>query len=422
MRYLFYIGFIVLSLMIVSCGGGGGSSNISNTTAVSINLGHREINAGMQSIQAIPQEVSCIEISFSSPGETTIERKICDFGSEAIEEVFEVKNCRLWHITVEAFDENSILLFTGDTFAHFDGSQPNQSVRINMVSVEDITPPIFNGIESAEGAETSILLSWSEASDNVTPSPDMEYLIFMSDTPGVDFTTPLFSTTGNTNFTVPGLSPSTESCFGVRAKDEAGNIDSNIVERCATTLVSEKTLRVTKAGNGFGTVTSSPSGIECDESCTEDSGEFNQGTKVTLTATPDEGSFFAGWEGDCSGEGNPADITLSSNKNCTAIFESQQQYILTVELLPGCGSGTVTSELSGIDCGVSPNLTNLVKAVAPPAPADCSETYDYGTTVTLTATTDDIFDGWSGGCIGTGQCQVTMDADKTVTAAFDCGE
>jgi hypothetical protein len=47
---------------------------------------------------------------------------------------------------------------------------------------------------------------------------------------------------------------------------------------------------------GHGTVTSSPSGIDCPETCT---GKFT-GT-VTLTETPRAGATFKGWTGACSG-------------------------------------------------------------------------------------------------------------------------
>ena len=73
--------------------------------------------------------------------------------------------------------------------------------------------------------------------------------------------------------------------------------------------------------------------------------------------------------------------------------------------LAGDGSGSVSSSPVGIDC-----------------PTDCSEAYDDGTVVTLTAVaaTGSDFSGWSGeGCSGTGTCQVTMDAARSVTATFD---
>ena len=67
------------------------------------------------------------------------------------------------------------------------------------------------------------------------------------------------------------------------------------------------------------------------------------------------------------------------------------------------GSGTVTSNPAGIDCG-----------------GDCSESYVSGTSVTLNATPDSgqMFSGWSGACAGTGTCTVTMTAARSVTATF----
>ena len=69
----------------------------------------------------------------------------------------------------------------------------------------------------------------------------------------------------------------------------------------------------------------------------------------------------------------------------------------------GGGSGTVTSDPAGINCG-----------------ADCTENYVLGTVVTLTAHPGvKSYVEWSGDCTGTGlTAQVTMDADKTCTATF----
>ncbi|MFN4320364.1 MAG: InlB B-repeat-containing protein, partial [Aquificaceae bacterium] len=81
-------------------------------------------------------------------------------------------------------------------------------------------------------------------------------------------------------------------------------------------------------------------------------------------------------------------------------------YTLTVTK-QGTGSGTVTSSPAGINCG-----------------SDCSEAYNSGTVVTLTATpaTGSTFGGWSGACSSCGNnttCQITMDANKTCTATFN---
>ena len=60
-----------------------------------------------------------------------------------------------------------------------------------------------------------------------------------------------------------------------------------------------ETLSVTKAGRGTGTVTSSPTGINCGSTC---SSSYVQGSSVTLTAQPAKGSTFAGWSGICTGK------------------------------------------------------------------------------------------------------------------------
>jgi uncharacterized protein (DUF2141 family) len=70
----------------------------------------------------------------------------------------------------------------------------------------------------------------------------------------------------------------------------------------------------------------------------------------------------------------------------------------------GTGSGTVTSNPAGINCG-----------------STCSANFAQGSTVTLSATpaSGSSFAGWSGACSGTGSCTVTMDAAKSVTATFN---
>ena len=58
--------------------------------------------------------------------------------------------------------------------------------------------------------------------------------------------------------------------------------------------VTTFTLSVTKSGNGRGTVTSSPAGIDCRDTC---SLEFAASTPVTLTAVPNSNAAFMGWSG-----------------------------------------------------------------------------------------------------------------------------
>lgn len=74
-------------------------------------------------------------------------------------------------------------------------------------------------------------------------------------------------------------------------------------------------LTVVRAGNGPGTVTSSPAGINCGSDCSE---VYTSGTEVTLTAAAGGGATFDGWSGpaDCA----DGVVTLTADLTCTATF------------------------------------------------------------------------------------------------------
>ncbi len=223
-------------------------------------------------------------------------------------------------------------------------------------------------------------------------------------------------------------------------------------------------LNVLTAGTGSGTVSSTPAGISCPATCT---GYYSSGTSVSLTASPNSGSAFTGWSGDCSGTGT-CTVSISSVMNVTATFSYVSSnyypdndgdgygagtvivaagqppntsinntdcddtnpsvhpgaseicgnatdencngqtddcilYTITVSK-SGTGGGTVTSDVGGLNCG-----------------ATCTYSYLPGTVVTITETPDatSAFSGWSGAATGTNPSQTfTMDGNKTVSAAF----
>ena len=77
-------------------------------------------------------------------------------------------------------------------------------------------------------------------------------------------------------------------------------------------------LTVNKSGTGSGTVGSSPGGIDCGSTC---SASYASGTSVTLTASPANGSTFAGWSGACNGTGACA-VGMSAAQTVTATFDT----------------------------------------------------------------------------------------------------
>ncbi|MEW6053755.1 MAG: fibronectin type III domain-containing protein [Nitrospirota bacterium] len=106
------------------------------------------------------------------------------------------------------------------------------------LSPPDTTPPSFNGLVSATAISSSeILLEWDPASDNASDPAHIDYLIYVATSSGEQNLAVANSASapGATSFTVTGLGPDTTYYFIVRARDAAYNIDSNTVEKSATT-------------------------------------------------------------------------------------------------------------------------------------------------------------------------------------------
>ena len=111
---------------------------------------------------------------------------------------------------------------------------------------------------------------------------------------------------------------------------------------------------------------------------------FTAGTKITLTATSQEGWTFTGWSGDATGTEDPT-IVMDSNKTVTANFtQDPTEYTLTI-LVVGNGTATPTTG-----------------------------TYAAGTSVPLQATSAQgwTFAGWSGDATGLTNTTIVMNSDS----------
>ena len=116
--------------------------------------------------------------------------------------------------------------------------------------------------------------------------------------------------------------PTTGSTFTAWSGDCAGtaptitlNITANMSCIAAFDLI---TLTVTKIGNGVGSLTSSPSGIDCGVTCATQTAPLHG--PVQLTAVPATGSTFQAWGGDCSGTAATTTVDITANKTCTSSF------------------------------------------------------------------------------------------------------
>jgi streptogramin lyase len=181
--------------------------------------------------------------------------------------------------------------------------------------------------------------------------------------------------------------------------------------------IEAQTLNVSKTGSGTGTVTSSPSGINCGSECSK---EYISGEEVTLEASADPGSEFTGWTGCTSEEAGKCKVAISGvgEVNVTANFDLEgtgptNRRTLTITKSAGGtgGVGSVSSKPAGIKCS-----TGCTKAVG-----SFYETGPTPSNVVLTAkpANGSTFVEWTGACSGASlTCTVSITEDKSVGAVF----
>ncbi|MDZ7808795.1 MAG: hypothetical protein U5K71_17050 [Gracilimonas sp.] len=126
------------------------------------------------------------------------------------------------------------------------------------------------------------------------------------------------------------------------------------------------------------------------------SAEAEEGESIQVTANANEHWVFDRWQGDHTGTSNPANVTMNSDKDVTALF-TKRDYPLTVNV---DGGGSVQEEV------VQTRSTE----------------YEHGTVVELTAVADEgwSFSHWEGNIEGSeNPVTIEVDGEKTVTAVFE---
>src|SRR5207237_747329 len=145
---------------------------------------------------------------------------------------------------------------------------PSGNVDDNTSSLGVTTPegvaPTFDGLKRASADGNTVRLFWLPASDNQTNPDNMVYDVYSSLTQHrEDFGKPPRATSaqGAASITLTEVNAATRYYYVVRARDFAGNQDTNIVEKSAQTGALPDTKAPTF--NGATTVTStSPTSLD----------------------------------------------------------------------------------------------------------------------------------------------------------------
>ena len=168
-------------------------------------------------------------------------------------------------------------------------------------------------------ADCTVSATFAVNTYTVTPTAGPNGAISPSTAQTVTYNqTGAFTVTPNTGYRIASVTGCSGTLVGNTYTTGPVTADCTV---SATFTASTYTLTVNKAGTGSGTVTSSPSGINCGGTC---SASFTNGTQVALTAATSTDSLFVGWSGGgCSGTGACV-TTMDAAKTVTATFN---QYI-----------------------------------------------------------------------------------------------
>lgn len=106
---------------------------------------------------------------------------------------------------------------------------------------------------------------------------------------------------------------------GVSCKGDICELQLNTPYKLTAVFSSKTMFMVTKGGDGIGTVTSDPAGVDCGTQCTLNAAI---GTDATLIAKPNPDSFFEGWSGGCSGT-DPCKVKVGTTQSVVAVFRKK---------------------------------------------------------------------------------------------------
>lgn len=243
---------------------------------------------------------------------------------------------------------------------------------------------------------------------DVTTSPTRTVQVMNSSSATVDLTA---MTVNGARFTLgtstcTGPLPAGSSCsIDVKFMPTMGSSTGSLVVTASGTDYTSALsgtgggyISVQKTGTGSGTLTSSPASIDCGPTCSALSP-----VPVTLIATPDSGSVFAGYE-NCA---TPCQVTPGNTPNVVADFELASNYTpLTVDF-----AGDASGEVFVID-----DMTNTTLG---DCTGPCTVQIPRNENITVQTASASSAAGLSGACSsGADSCTFMTALPATITATF----
>ncbi|HEY8090295.1 MAG TPA: fibronectin type III domain-containing protein [Polyangiaceae bacterium] len=176
-----------------------------------------------------PQDVIAYDVyDASKAGGVSFTKPVLTVKGASFAEVTGLSQNTTWHFVVRARD--------------YAGNEDQNLVDCLTTTSADPTPPTFAGVTGAtvQSDARTATFTWAPATDPVTPQDKLVYDVFQGLAPGAeDFTTPIAtSAAGATSILVTDLTPDATLYWVIRARDQAGNRDSNTVEESGMTDVS----------------------------------------------------------------------------------------------------------------------------------------------------------------------------------------
>ncbi len=208
-------------------------------------------------------------------------------------------------------------------------------IAIRLVLLLSLGVIFQTGCDKSQQSKTGSLIVQIAWSEGAVPS-GISYIVLTLSGEGITTITQTFPPT-KPNLNITNLAIGSKNVV-LEGKSTAGTVlykgqsdiiikkDENaliVITLTSVALPISSTLTVTRSGSGSGTVTSTPTGIDCGATSTTGlacSASYASSASVTLTATPDTGSVFDGWSGDCTGTSTSCTVTMTAPKSVSATF------------------------------------------------------------------------------------------------------